>query len=36
MINYVKLTEENIDEVVKAYVDYYNNGEVEKKSLLTK
>jgi len=27
MINYVKLTEENINEVVEAYVDYYNNCE---------
>jgi len=26
-MEYVKLTEENIDSVIKAYVDYYNNHE---------
>lgn len=26
-MNYVKLTEENIEEVVRNYVDYYNNQE---------
>lgn len=26
-MEYIKLTEKNIDEVVKAYIDYYNNCE---------
>lgn len=26
-MKYIKLTEENIDDVINAYVDYYNNCE---------
>ena len=26
-MEYIKLTEENLDEVVRNYVDYYNNCE---------